>query len=358
ALEKIKIYLYASPFVMLLGAIRDKAKKIQILKTSIDEDSRYRTSYNIAGTDTGRFSSSLSEFGTGGNLQNIEEDLRRIFIADKGKKLAYLDAAQGESRVVGAIEWNLFKDETYLNACESGDLHTDVARLCWPNLGWKGDLKRDRELAEKPYYRHYSRRFMCKKLGHGSNYGGKAKTLADQSKIEVNAVEQFQEAYFRIFPVHFRWHAHVEKEIRTKGELVSLMGRKRQFWGRRDNPDTIREALAYDPQGSLADIVNTGMLQLWKSKTAQLLMNVHDAVVVQYREEEEDEIIPQLRKQLEYEVPLKHGRSLIIPYDCKTGWNYGMMTKENPDGLKEYAPGDKRERQEEVQFMDRPVRRV
>ena len=358
ALERIKIYLWAKPFVNLIGEIREYTKKIQLLKTSIDDDGRFRTSYNIAGTDTGRFSSSLSEFGTGGNLQNIEEDLRRIFVADKGKKLAYLDAAQGESRVVGAIEWNLFHDGKYLDTCEGGDLHTDVAKLCWPKLRWTGDLGEDRHIAEQPYYRHYSRRFMCKKIGHGSNYGGKAKTLADQAKIDVEAVERFQEVYFPTFPAHRKWHEHVEREVRTKGELVSLMERRRQFWGRRDYPDTIREALAFDPQGSLSDIVNKGTMNVWRNKTAELLMNVHDAVVFQYPEEKEDEIIPKLRKQLEYEVRLKHGRSMIIPYDCKVGWNYGMMTKENPDGLKEYSQNDRRQRTEEMSFLDRPVRRV
>ena len=147
--------------------MRDLGKKIAMLKTEIDPDGRMRTSYNIAGTSTGRFSSSFSEFGTGGNLQNVEESLRSIFIADPGYKFAKFDAKSGESFVVGAIEWNLFSDGKYLDACESGDPHTAVARICWPRLGWTGDLKHDKDIAETPYYRHYTYRFMCKKLGHG-----------------------------------------------------------------------------------------------------------------------------------------------------------------------------------------------
>jgi len=61
----------------------DLQKKIDILKTEIDKDGRIRTSYNIAGTNTGRLSSSFSEFGTGTNLQNIEESLRSMFVADR-----------------------------------------------------------------------------------------------------------------------------------------------------------------------------------------------------------------------------------------------------------------------------------
>jgi len=72
ALEKIEAYTIAQPIVAHLKALKDIGKKIAVLKTAVDPDGRIRTSYNIAGTSTGRFSSSLSEFGTGGNLQNVE----------------------------------------------------------------------------------------------------------------------------------------------------------------------------------------------------------------------------------------------------------------------------------------------
>ena len=167
AREKLAVYQTAEPILNHINAISDLAKKVSVLRTTIDPDGRIRTSYNIAGTNTGRFSSSFSVFGDGTNLQNIEESLRSIFIADKGMKFAKLDAKSGESFCVGAIEWNLFHDPRYLDACESGDPHTAVARICWPELGWTGDYIQDKAIAERPYYRHYSYRFMCKKLGHG-----------------------------------------------------------------------------------------------------------------------------------------------------------------------------------------------
>ena len=84
------------------------------------------------------------------------------------------------------------------------DPHTAVARIMWPNLEWTGNLKSDKHIAETPYYRHYTYRFMCKKLGHGSNYGGKPNTLAEQSKVELDLVRQFQPKYFSAFPAHQR----------------------------------------------------------------------------------------------------------------------------------------------------------
>jgi DNA polymerase-1 len=358
ALEKLEQYHIAKQPVKHILMLRDLMKKISMLKTEVDPDGRMRTSYNIAGTTTGRLSSSFSEFGTGTNFQNIEESLRTVFISDPGMKLAYLDAEQGESRVVGAIEWNLFGDGRYLDACESGDLHTNVAKLCWPGLGWVGEPEMDRKLAEQNYYRHYDRRFMCKKIGHGTNYGGKPRTISAQAKVEVKLVEDFQPKYFKAFPAHLRWHEHVRQTLAKEGYLVSLTGRKRWFMGKRDDDATIREAIAYDPQGSLADILNRGMLEVWRRRDCQVLMQIHDAILVQYPEEQEDEVIPRIQDALRIHITLSGGREFIIPYDVATGWNWGKYSEGNPDGLKAYRPGDKRQRAPEAKLMDREFRQL
>lgn len=359
ALEKMEVYIVAKPIVRHLESMRDIIKKIQMLKTEIDPDGRIRTSYNIGGTSTGRFSSSFSEFGTGTNLQNIEESLRSVFVADPGMKMAYLDAQQGESRVVGAIEWNLFKDGRYLDTCEGGDLHTSVARLCWPELPWTGNLDADRRRAEQPYYRHYDRRFMCKKIGHGSNYGGKPRTLAAQAKVDIGVIQDFQPKYFTAFPAHLRWHEHVQSVLQSMGFIISLTGRKRWFHGRRGDDATLREAIAYDPQGSLADILNGGMLNVWRARSCVLLMQIHDAILIQYPEDREDEIIPKILKQLEQPINLKHNRRFIIPYDAMTGWNWGKYKEDsNPDGLKTWKGGDTRKRTPTLGVLDRPIRKL
>jgi len=360
ALEKMAAYTIARPIIIHMSAMRDIAKKISVLRTEIDTDGRIRTSYNIAGTSTGRFSSSFSEFGTGGNLQNVEESLRSIFIADPGYKFAKFDAKSGESFAVGAIEWNEFGDDTYLRACESGDPHTATARICWPELPWTGDIKKDKELAEQPYYRHHSYRFMCKKLGHGSNYNGQPPTLATETNMPIGIIEQFQPKYFKAFPAHKRWHRGVDDQLRRYGFIISLTGRKRYFFGRRNDPATLREAIAYDPQCSLADIVNAGMLRTWRTRTAILMMHDHDATTWMYPEEMEDEIVPTLITSLPITLPLANGRSLTIPYDCKTGWNKGDYdATKNPDGLKDYTIGrsDERRRTPQGGLLDRPIYR-
>lgn len=168
ALEKIEAYFQAMPIVAVVLAIRDHAKRLEVFETQIDPDGRYRTSFNIAGTETGRFSSSKSQTGTGGNSQNISPKQRRMFISDPGYRLYGIDLEQAESREVG---WNIgvqFDEWAYYDACQAGDLHTTVTRMVWPNaLPWTGDAGKDKALAERPFYRHYSYRDMSKRGGHG-----------------------------------------------------------------------------------------------------------------------------------------------------------------------------------------------
>ena len=167
SLEKLNNYFLAMPIVACILAIRDHAKRLQLFETEIDADGRYRTSFNIAGTETGRFSSSKSQTGTGGNAQNISPGQRRIFEADPGYRLYGIDLEQAESREVGWKCGLLFGEWAYYDAALAGDLHTTAAKLVWPKLPWTGDGKKDKDIAEQPFYRHFTYRDMAKRGGHG-----------------------------------------------------------------------------------------------------------------------------------------------------------------------------------------------
>lgn len=351
ALEKLKKYFFAEPIINHILAIRDLKKKISVLKTGIDPDGRIRTSYNIAGTDTGRLSSYASAFGSGTNLQNITGELRSIFVADKGKKLCYIDLEQAESRAVGAIVWNLFQDGSYLDACESGDLHTMVCRLVWDHLGWTGNPVLDKKIAKAPFYRHFDYRDASKRLGHGSNYFGKPPNMARQTHIELGLVFEFQKKYFAAFPGIRSWHEWVRQKLLRDGFITTFMGRRRWFFGRRWDEETLRSAIAYEPQSAIADILNRGMLKVWQMAGVELLLQVHDAIVVQYNEEREEELVPKIMKTLQVEVPLMYGRSLLIPTEAFVGWNWAYKNENNPDGLVAFGT-DKRTRTAETRLMD------
>ena len=66
-LEKLEVYFHARPLIALILEARDLAKKLSVLETEVSSDGRMRTSYNIGGTNTGRWSSSANAEGTGTN---------------------------------------------------------------------------------------------------------------------------------------------------------------------------------------------------------------------------------------------------------------------------------------------------
>lgn len=359
ALERLQDYYFAMPIVIRLLALRDIDKKRQFLETSLDLDNRIRCNFNIAGTNTGRLASSLSDFGTGTNLQNVDRDLRSVFIADPGMKFANIDLEQADARNVGAICWNLFVEElgekdagAYLNACESGDLHTTVCSMAWTDQPWTGNRKLDRAIADQPAYRNLSFRDLAKKLGHGTNYYGTPPTMAKHTKVAIDAIKLFQAKYFAAFPAIKKWHQWVEMQLKTTQEISTLYGRSRLFFGNPMEQSTLREAIAYAPQSMTADEINLGLLAVWRANICRVLVQVHDSILIQYPEELEDEVVPQAIKLLKAPITLARGREFYVPADCKTGWNWGDIQYDkagnvvgNPEGLQKYKGGDTRKRE-------------
>lgn len=350
-LEKLEIYFHARPLISTILAIRDLAKQQSVLETEIDPDSRMRTSYNIAGTTTGRWSSSANAFGSGTNLQNLPPRLRYVFVADPGYKICGIDLEQAESREVGWMLGVLFNDWTYLDSCVQGDLHTTTCRLIWPGLGWTGEAKADRAIAEQNFYRDYSFRDMSKRGGHGSNYMGTPFTMARHLKVPVKLMVDFQAAYYEAYPIT-RWHRWVAQQLQTTQKLTTVFGRERHFFGRPNDDTTLREAIAYGPQSATGDRLNLALWRVWKymGTRVQLLAQVHDALYFQYPETLDPgpiiaEALSLIRTPLSHTMPDGTLRSYDVPGEAKIGWNWGNFdTRKNPDGLMKWKGEDKRVR--------------
>jgi len=351
ALERLQNYYFAEPICLHILALRDLDKKRQFLETQIDADKRIRCNFNIAGTNTGRLASSVSDFSTGRNLQNIDTSLRSVFIADPGMKMANLDLEQADSRNLGALCWNLFVEShgpqfagAYLDACESGDLHTKVCQMANPELAWTNDPKTNRAIADVIYYRGKTYRDKAKTLGHGTNFIGQAPTMARHSKFPVNDIRVFMSNYFAAFPCISEYHKYVRYQLQHFGHLVTLLGRRRFFFGRYKDEKTVREAVAYSPQSMTADEIDTGIMELFHTGRVQLLIQVHDSILFQFPEELEDIIIPWAIKALTVRVPLLDNREYNVPVEAKTGWNWGDKKESNPGGLVNYTGTDLRTR--------------
>ena len=367
ALEKLEVYLHARPIIACILTIRDLAKQLQVFETEIDNDSRFRTSYNVAGTTTGRPSSSENAFGTGGNAQNIAPGLRFVFVADPGYKLVNIDLEQVEARDVGFICGCLFDDWTFLDACESGDLHTNNARLIWPELPWTTDPGQNRKIADSQFYREFSYRDMAKRGGHLSNYVGTAFTASRHLKVPQAIMEEFQARYCRGRPAnrtkglpaitpaysciaqYWQW---VATELQTVQQLTNLFGRRRHFFGRPNDDATLREAVAFLPQSTTADRMNLGLWRVWKHMPqVQLLAQTYDSITFQCREQQLDDCVAEALERIQVELEAPNGRKYVVPGSAAVGWNWGYQGEANPDGLVKWRPGsDQRAR---TQLLDR-----
>jgi len=143
-------------FCNMILRLRDLEKQIEFLSKKLTPTGRFVTSYNIAGTETFRLSSSEHPLRMGSNQQNIPGEARKAFISDPGYTFFQADQQGAEARVVAYVSG----DENYIAACEGGDSHTMVASMVF-------GFEPIRELAEREYWHGKSYRQACKSGAHG-----------------------------------------------------------------------------------------------------------------------------------------------------------------------------------------------
>lgn len=171
--------------------------------------------------------------------------------------------------------------------------------------------------------------------------------MAKHSKLPKHLVEEFQKNYFGALPCIPAWHKSIFAQLDTHASLTTPFGRRRFFFGRPREASTRREAVAFQPQSMTADEINTGILNLWRARRVQLLIQVHDSILFQYPEELENEIVPWALEILRTYLTLAKDRDFVVPTEAMTGWNWGYYDSEtNVDGLKKRKGGDDRKRQE------------
>lgn len=257
---------YPNPIFDSVIHIRGQRKLLSTyLEASPDPDGRFRCSYILSGAETGRISSRLSMTGTGGNLQNVPKGIaREIFIPDKGKMFLSADLSQAELRVVAYLA----NERQLIKAFEAGeDVHRKVASLMFDKP--KNEIsKKERELG--------------KRIVHASNYGMGAAKLSELSGMSYSESEEKMNLYHVHFPKIRIWHMEIERQLKKTRTLITPMGRKRVFFGRW-NKALLREAYAYIPQSTVADICLKGMVNLHQHLPVEcdLVFNIHDEIVVQ-----------------------------------------------------------------------------
>lgn len=332
------------PITDAIFAVRDKKKQLGSLNARLSKSGRYPSSFNVGAAWTGRFSSSKNPYGEGGNAQNVAPRHRSVFMADPGYELVYADLKQAESNVVAHISG----DETYIEAHASGDVHTYVARLVWPELQWTGDLKRDKKIAKQlPSWDNvegHDFRYQAKRIQHGSNFGLTPPGIAMIARIPMKQAYQAQENYFNEFPFirgYQKWEAQNIREHKT---LTNVLGRTITLFGRPWDPHTIKQGLAFKPQSSVADILDLAMWRVWveqdptggSSDELELLAQIHDALLAQYHRGRM-EVLHKTKKLMEIPIPVTDyrgtTRTMKIEAEFAIGTNWGKKSDSNPHGM-------------------------
>lgn len=283
----------------------------------LDVDGRMRTSYNICGTETFRFSSSENAFGSGTNLQNIPKggdddeglelpNIRRIFIPDDGYTIFDTDLSKADLRIV---VWESDEREMKAMLREGRDPYIETAREFYkdPTIS-----KTRSDGSDDPRYK------LFKSFCHGTHYLGTPHGLAQRLGLTVYQAEKTQAWYFGKYPTIRRWQEEFKKQVSSRRFVENIFGYRRYYFDRPDDA-MFREAIAWVPQSTVALYINRIWMNLYNNhKHIQILLQVHDSLVGQFPTYRQDESLAQLHAASQIVLPYED--PLIIPVGVK--WSH------------------------------------
>jgi len=241
---------------------------------------RLHTSYNQTGSATGRVSSSDP------NLQNIPirtelgRQVRKAFYAENRPDWTLLSAdySQIELRVLA----HLSKDPALLEAFQRDeDIHSATASLMYevPLDSVNSDMRR-----------------IAKVLNFGVIYGLSSYGIAQQTEFSPEEGQRFIENYFTSYPGIRLYIETVKEEVREKGYVSTVLGRRRYIPDIYASNYNIRQAaeraaVNMPIQGTAADIMKLAMIRVHRrmeeeALRSRMLLQVHDELVFEVPMEE------------------------------------------------------------------------
>ncbi|WP_323923764.1 DNA polymerase I [Aeromonas caviae] len=262
---------------------------------------RVHTSYHQAVAATGRLSS------TDPNLQNIpvrNEQGRRIrqaFIPCAGYKLVAADYSQIELRIMA----HLSGDKGLLTAFAEGkDIHKATAAEVFGVAldAVTSDMRRS-----------------AKAINFGLIYGMSAFGLAKQLGIGRAEAQKYMDLYFERYPGVLEYMERTRQQADVQGYVETLFGRRLYLPDIKSRNAGLRKAaeraaINAPMQGTAADIIKRAMINVdgWirgiEDESIRMLMQVHDELVFEIREEKLEEYIALIKEKMsgaaELDVPL------------------------------------------------------
>jgi len=297
------------PFLDLLLQHRDATKLLQIIASidkAVDKTGRVHTTYEQAGSSTGRIASNDP------NLQNVPvktevgREIRSAFESGaEFETLLTADYSQIEMRIMA----HLSGDEGLITAFNEGeDLHRFVGA---------------RIFGVEPSAVTPVMRTKVKAMSYGLAYGLSAFGLSKQLRIETAEAKALMTDYFARFGAVREYLRNVVEQARVDGYTTTIYGRRRPFGDLtsgnrvlRDNAE--RQALNSPIQGSAADILKIAMIRIdadlvERRMNSRMLLQVHDELVFEVGTDELDELTGIVRQRMAGAADLR------VPLDVQIG---------------------------------------
>ncbi len=273
----------------------------------IDADGRIHTSFQNTVTATGRLSSAEP------NLQNIPvrtplgSEMRKMFVAPKGKVLVDADYSQIELRLLA----HMSGDGAMIGGFNSGvDIHTVTASQVF-------GLPQD---AVPPELRR-----AAKAVNFGIVYGISAFSLSEDIHVTVAQAKEYMEKYFQHYSGVRAYMDRVVERGREDGYVSTLYGRRRwlpELKSSNFNTRSFGERVALNMpiQGTAADIIKLAMIKVdarlrAEDLEARLVLQVHDELIVECPEGEAERVRALLQEEMEGVAAL----SVPLVADAKAG---------------------------------------
>jgi DNA polymerase-1 len=275
-----------------------KSTYVDALPKYINADTgRLHTSFNQAGSRTGRLSS------TNPNLQNIPIGdefglkIRSAFVAEPGWVLISADYSQIELRVLAHMSEDPLLIEAF---AREEDIHSRTAQEVF---------------GVPPALQNHEHRRVAKAINYGVIYGLSSFGLAARTGTSKTEAQRYIDEYFRRYAKVGDFLDRMIGQARETGQVRTLFGRLRPMpeINSRDVPSrnrAEREAMNTPLQGTAADLLKLAMikvhdrLQREKMQT-RMILTVHDELVFEAPESELDSARAIVKAEMEGAYPLR-----------------------------------------------------
>ncbi len=294
---------------------------IDAIPTMVDKNNRLHSEFLQAGSATGRMASQNPGIQNIPNKTELGREIRKSFISEKGYKLVTFDYSQIELRIAAFLSGDKKLIEIFKNG---EDVHTAVAREVF-GVEAKDVNKEMRSRA--------------KVINFGVMYGMGVTALQKNIGTDRAEAQEFLDGYFNKFSGLAEYLENVKRETAQKGYTETFFGRRRYF------PDinsklpfmkasAERMAINAPIQGTGADITKLAMLhvdQFLKQKglegDVRLLLQVHDELVYEVKENIVESVAPEIKKIMQNVIDPKKTSGVVLVANASYGDNWVETTE-------------------------------